>query len=287
MVVARKATERDFDSVYALLKGLNPIISKERWQSIFLNNWRSEEDHVGYLLEDEGRAVGFLGYLFSKRTINGRSEKFCNMTSWHVEEKYRSNSLMLLYPLLNMPGYTVTNFTAASGDLRRVLKRLGLQVLDDRSVVIYPALVWNRTSGQDAELVFDKSELEARLSGKELEVFRDHSAFDCMHVLIRSDREDCYVILAETSRRGLPILSIQYISDADAFVRCINSVLLRLLWKCGRLFLQVDKRMLKGRFIPNCKITNSGCERLYRSATVSKEDVDNLYSELFLLGIYT
>ena len=288
MAIVRKATQRDFDGVYSLLSKLIliPSIRKEQWQKLFLNHWRSDEDYVGYLLEEEGCIVGFLGYLFSKRTINGRIEKFCNMTSWAVEEKYRAKSLGLFYPLLHLSKCTLTNFTAASNEVNKILKRLGMQVLDNESVLIYPIPSF-RDSKEKTELVYDKSEIEACLIGKDIEIFKDHLSFDCQHVLIRSGANNCYLIMAEVFRRRIPILSIQYISNPDVFKRCVNRILFKLLMRYGKIFLQVDRRLLRGRVIPNSKIIPWGCEKLYRSETVEKEDVDNLYSELFLLGIYT
>jgi len=43
--------------------------------------------------------------LYSERLVEGRLERFCNLTSWCVLPDYRSRSISLLTALLRQHGY--------------------------------------------------------------------------------------------------------------------------------------------------------------------------------------
>src|SRR5882672_8108148 len=101
-VTIERATSIDFDRVYPLLLDFNNSrIAQDKWRQIFNTNWNSPENYCGLLLLQGGRVEGYLGLLFSARMIKGRTEKFCNMTSWIVREGCRSQSL-LLFELLKL-----------------------------------------------------------------------------------------------------------------------------------------------------------------------------------------
>ena len=79
MAIVRKAVLQDFQKAYPLfVKFNNPRLSKNDWQQLFVDHWRSNEGYFGYVLEDKERIVGFLGLMFSRRVINVKEEKFCN-----------------------------------------------------------------------------------------------------------------------------------------------------------------------------------------------------------------
>ena len=86
--------------------------------------WQTTEDFCGYLLLKDGDIKGYLGLIFSRRILNDKVEKFCNMTSWVVNEDCRSQSLPMLLELLKLKDYTLTNFTA-SPTVATILGKLG------------------------------------------------------------------------------------------------------------------------------------------------------------------
>lgn len=102
-----KARIADFERVYPLLQDFGiSRITKDHWRRLFTRNWDSPEDYCGYLLDQDGEVKGFLGLLFSERTINGRLEKFCNMTSWMVKQESRGHSLQLFLEALKLKDCT-------------------------------------------------------------------------------------------------------------------------------------------------------------------------------------
>src|SRR5262245_64825043 len=87
MMVVEKGTPAMFDDVYPLLSELDGSYSREKWREIFDYQWESDEGYVGYALVDGRKVVGFNGAIFSRRIIDGREARVCNLTSWIVDRK--------------------------------------------------------------------------------------------------------------------------------------------------------------------------------------------------------
>ena len=137
MPTIRKAIPDDFEYVYPLFKGFQePRPSREEFQQLFIPHWGSDESYVGFILEENGEAVGYLGTLFSLRDINGRKEKFCNLCTWIVKEEYRSEGLPLLFQVLRMKDVTVTNFTG--NRVAAILGKFDFKVLDKTLKILLP-----------------------------------------------------------------------------------------------------------------------------------------------------
>jgi len=45
--------------------------------------------------------------IFSRRRIDNKIEKFCNLTSWYVHEDYRNRAFAMIIPLHSMKDYTI------------------------------------------------------------------------------------------------------------------------------------------------------------------------------------
>src|SRR5262245_13773600 len=140
MFTISKAVSKDFDRVYPLFHSFGgPPISKDNWKKIFVSPWQTGEDFCGYLLLRDGKIEGYLGLIFSQRILNGQIEKFCNMTSWVVNEGCRGQSISMLLELLKLKDYTLTNFTA-SPTVARILSKLGFTefAVDQRVLLPMP-----------------------------------------------------------------------------------------------------------------------------------------------------
>ena len=83
MVTLEKVTVDSFEKVFPLFEDSSElIIPKKYFQRLFTKYWDEQEDCLGYMLVNEDKVVGYLGYIFSKRMCNNKSYKFCNLTSW-------------------------------------------------------------------------------------------------------------------------------------------------------------------------------------------------------------
>ncbi len=140
MITVQNATPAMFEDVHALLRRFhNHAMSKEDWRRmLFQYPWPAEDDNRGHVLLDGARVVGFLGALLSTREIDGRKERFCNLSSWIVLEAYRARSLSLLAPILRLEDHTIVCATP-SPTAHRLFVRTGHKVLEDRVLLLPPS----------------------------------------------------------------------------------------------------------------------------------------------------
>src|SRR6476469_5479047 len=223
MFTIKKAVSEDFERVYPLLRSFgNSSISKDDWKGIFDSPWKTTEDFCGYLLLKDGNVKGYLGLIFSRRTLDDKTEKLCNMTSWIVDEDSRSTSLLLLLELLKLKDYTLTNFTA-SPTVATILKKLGFKEfhVDQRVLLPIPQFA---LPGRRNRCDFDLQVIRTKLGGNDLTIFDDHQGLKCLHLLLESDNSYCYVVLKQTKRKNLPFAKVHYLSNVNVFHQSMESL---------------------------------------------------------------
>src|SRR6185295_4394220 len=197
MFTITKAVSEDFERVYPLFQGFEDSpIAKDDWKKIFVLPWQTEEDFCGYLLQKDGEIKGYLKVIFSRRILQGKTEKFGNMTSWIVTEDCRGQSILLLLELLKLKDYTLTNFTA-SETVAAILRKLGFEEfsVDQRVLLPVPAF---RLPRRDSFCDFDEQVIRKTLTRADLKIFEDHQQLNCRHLLLHSADGDCYLVLKKT-----------------------------------------------------------------------------------------
>jgi hypothetical protein len=284
MAILKKALAEDFKDVYPLLLEFNnPRLAREDWKEIFTNHWGKQQDYFGYMLVNNDKVVGFLALIFSARLINDKIQKFCNIGSWIVKKEYRSETALLILPVLKLKEYTLTVSTP-SKEVYLMLKKLGFKDLETHINIILPLPSLVRLS-ENCLVEFDKNAIKGYLSQGDLKIYRDHLKFETIHMLLRSGDENCYVVLNKTKKRFFPFARIHYISNLELFLKYIGHIKARV---CLRL--RVCGLLISQWYLKNCK--PSGLIRirrpqptLFKSDSVEKDDIDTLYSEQFLLNM--
>jgi len=289
MTVVEKVTPAMFDDVYPLLSELDETYSREKWRKIFDYQWESDEGYVGYALVDDRKVVGFNGAIFSRRIIDGREARICNLTSWIVKEQYRTESMRLVFPVLKLKGYTVTNLTM-NERAWEITRRLGFENLDTTVRILFPVPGLSATSKEEAPvIVSDRSRIAEMLDPVNLKIFRDHLHYNCGHLVIQDRYGYSYIIYTRKSYRkynfDISYAHIHYISDRSAFLRRINKIKLYFLKSRKYFFLAIDERLIGNATIPYSKVYQLKVPRMYKSEVLSRDQIDNLYSELVVLGL--
>ena len=83
----------------SFLKKQNFLSASEALSIIEINFLKQQP--IGYILiENDKNIVGFLGTIFSKRTINEISVEHCYLHSWVVFERFRLQAFKLILPIL-------------------------------------------------------------------------------------------------------------------------------------------------------------------------------------------
>jgi len=284
MVTVKKATVKDVDKLLPLLFELDSIKqTHEEWEKLFKLHWDDSQNYFGYVMYDGDTAVGFLGLLFSRRTVKDQINHFCNISSWIVKKEYRRQSLHLLLPVLELDNHTITVLTCNAGTYF-ITKKLGFIDLELGQRVILP-LPFLPKSKPSTSIIFDHSEIEKQLKGEMLKIYHDHRNLNCFHILICGPKEICYLVGARTIKKNIPLAHIHYISDHQVFSSHISAVSGRLCWQIKVIGLLVDERLLQRETIfPSIHFSLTH-PRVYKSNTLKSSDIDLLYSEYQILNL--
>jgi hypothetical protein len=284
MATVKKVLKEDFELVYPLFEQLNHSrANQDCWKQLFINHWNLQEDYFGYILVEGERAVGFLGLIFSSMPVNHEKQRFCNFTSWVVHKDYRSESIKLLLPVLNLKEYTLTSLTM-SADTYFIFKKLGFSDLEDK-VVIIPPLPKPSGFSKKNKISVNSPTISRSLDETNLKIYQDHSHLNAHHILVQTEQGQCLIIATRPIKKNLPFAHLHYISDLNIFLECIDKIRMFVCLRLKVVALIVDKRYLRKNKIPQSWEYPLPRPRMYRSKHLKKDDITTLYSELIFLNL--
>jgi hypothetical protein len=253
------------------------------WQNLLNPPWPIAESHRGFALMDKGRAVGFIGTVFSRRVIDGRIEKFCNVTL----EDYRHESMALIKPLLGLKDYTITNLTPTP-PVHALFTRLGFQELDQTLHILLPIPSLNRPRSacpSRYRMLTRPEDIAGLLNAPDAAIFRDHQLKHCRHLLIAGQNDYCYVVFTRTRGRRHSFSLVHYLSDPSIFFGNLNRAKLTMDLMSKTPFIMLMDRYVNGLRLGFVRTTAIRHPALFKSSTLKREQIDTLYSELILLNL--
>jgi hypothetical protein len=285
-----KTVPGDFEDIYPLLLRFNnPHITKQQWQNLFIDHWNLKKGYCGYKMRHGEETVGFIAYILSRKFIRQRWEPFCNISSWIVKPEFRSNSIDLLYPLLELKDHTIISFTPTPGAYKVETKLFKLKVLDGAEVIlpVLPKLPLGRkkklkilTRNRHAD-----DAILQHLTEEEKRIFQDHAAFDSTHVVVLAEQGTLYLILRRVYKRHMPFVKLYYVNHLPLFQNNLEELRFRLPLAVKTCGIVVDSRFLSDKQVPLKKTKSFYLPMLYKSDRLQPHEVDYLYSEFFLLGL--
>lgn len=239
--------------------------------------WKVDAPNRGFMLRDEQTLVGVHLAFYSERLIAGKIERFCNLGMWCVLPEYRYHSIRLLKALLAQEGYHFTSFSPGEKVLS-INTRFHFRYLDTSAALI-PHLPWPVVPGP-TKISADPDVIEGRLTGSELELYRDHvQAPAARHLVVTRHEHSCYVMYREMRRKGVPIVAvILHVSNPSLFHRAIIPLTRYLLLHHRLLATMAELRIVGQRPILSLRL--SSWPKMYRSASLEAGQIDDLYSEL-------
>jgi hypothetical protein len=258
---------------------LSATRSAPEWEAGLRRQWAGTLPNYGFVLRDERRIVGGIGAYYADRQIRGRTERFCNITSWCVLDAYRAQSMRLGMALLQQPGIHFTNFspTPVVSSSLRFLKFKPL----DEAVILAPNLPAFATG---LELHCGAATIEASLDEAQLAIYRDHAKLPWLeHVIVGKPGNWCHIIYKRHRYRGLPAARVIYANDRESLSGAWRRFAAHLLAR-GIITAQADRRLL-GVLPPLAVVRNGYTAKLYLSPTLQPEDIDYLYSESVALDL--
>jgi hypothetical protein len=272
-----------FEDIYPLLVQLrNGAMSKADWRwLLFEYPWAASQPR-GWALYADGKAVGFIGAVFSARPLLGRVEKFCNPSSWIVLEGHRYASALLLKPILALKDHTVLSLSL-SPDAYKVSLALGLRPLESEQLVLppipRPAEAIRALRGSFS---LAPEEIRAELAGVERTMHEDMGSSPvARRVLLRRGDRQCYLVATLCRKWGVPYADVHYVGNREFFWehRILAQAALVLAMGIAGLTVAIDRRFLVGRAPPLSQ--RMKVMRLYRPAhdDITPMMIDGLYSE--------
>ena len=259
---------------------LNSRIPAEAWAASVESPWGVDRPNAGFMLLQEDTVVGVHLALYSERIIDGRLERFCNLGAWSVLPEHRFHSLRLLRALLRQEGYHFTDFSPSE----RVIAlnaRLGFRSLNATTVLI-PNLPWPSWPGRST-ISSDPSVLERTLTGRDLQLYRDHATTPAArHLVLIAGDAWCYVAFRKNRRAKLPVVSLLlHVSHPELFRRLARPLARHLLVHHRVLMMAAEDRVV--RYQPRLSFEQRSRPRMFRSPHLEPAQIDYFYSELFTL----
>lgn len=289
-MIVREAKYNDFEKVYPLLHKLNSTtLSKKDWSNIFVNNFATDEDFCGFVIEDNEQIHGFFGTIFSKRIINGKEYKFCNTTSWIVEEEYRAKSLVLLIKIHKLQNYIFTNFTP-SETVYPILKKFDYKDIDNTKFLLKPKPVFS----SKVKIITNK--FEVFLNEKDLKIYELHKKFNLGFFIVKKNTDYCFVVYRNKKycpaklkkitkgKINLQLAEIEYVSNKQLFLENLREILFKISIKNKIIAFAIYKKHLPTDIIKMAKKYKTQRKFVYRGNLPATE-IDVLFSEIIILDL--
>ena len=243
---------------------------------IMAGPWKVDAPNHGFMLHDGQRIVGAHTAFYSERLVAGRVERFCDLGTWYVLPEFRSHSIRLIKALLAQDGYHFTALTPGH-KVVSIHTQLGFHPLDTSAALI-PNLPWPTPPGRTT-ISTDPDVIESTLAGTELELYRDHAqALAARHLVLLRGPDSCYVMYRETRIKAVPVAVIVHVSNPQLFHQAIVALTRHLLVRHRLLATLAELRIIGHRPPLSFKVTS--WPKMYRSASLEPDQIDDLYSEL-------
>jgi hypothetical protein len=266
---------------------LNKNLHRERspaaWAEAFQQDWCSTKPNNGFLIRHEGRIVGGIGAIYAERLVRGRTERFCNITSWCVLDSFRAQSMRLAMAVTEQPGFHFTDLTPTEL-VSRTLQFLKFKPMNERQA-IWPNLPWPFAGFAGVRVVTDPEQIGRLLAPNDAKAYRDHCHLPWLaHVAVGRTGAWCYVVWKRTRLKGITGASILALSNPELFLRYRPALSSHLLLRRGLSYTRVESRLLPR--LPALCIELSGYRnKVFNSDTLTAADMSNLYSELVALDL--
>ena len=286
---------------------------KEKFPLLFQTHWPCSIDFCGVMIQDENKVIAYLGLIFSDRIIQGKSEVFANLTTLIIDSDYRGQKLThrIVQYLQSLGDYSLTAITPIPS-LYSMYKSNGFRDLQDNRVVFWKGLFGKPVV--ESLLLTNLDEIEKKLTGESLRIFKDHKNFNCDIWLFSKGNQSAMVILKNLKGQRRKFITNRWIGYLDWALRkflrldffskpmickeihyCDNypflmtelEVFLNLAFPVSQVVAICAKKeqVLKGR--PSYSFTSEffHSRQMFFSKTVSNLDYDGLYSELFVMDM--
>lgn len=266
-----------------LTENLHRERSAAAWAEAFQQSWCPTKPNNGFLLRHEGRIVGGIGAIYAERPVRGRTERFCNITSWCVLDAFRAQSMRLAMAVTEQPGFHFTDLTPTEL-VSRTLQFLKFKPMNERHA-LWPNLPWPFARFAGVRVVTDPEQIGRLLAADDAKAHRDHRHLPWLrHVAVGRPEAWCYVVWKHTRLKQVTGAMILAVGDPERFLDYRWALGSHLLLRHGLPYTRVESRLLLR--LPRFSFELSGYRnKVFKSDTLTASDMSNLYSELVALDL--
>lgn len=261
------------------LKKQNFLSASEALSIIEINFLKQQP--IGYILiENDKNIVGFLGTIFSKRTINEISVEHCYLHSWVVFERFRLQAFKLILPILEKNIFISTYSPIKS--LEGLYKKFDFEESHFYSKLILMLPFFNFRKKQIT--LSKKTDIfQECLLSQEKKIFNDHNFtnIDKMIIYFNGNKNDniFFIVKKRKKFRFIPILEIIYISDFEKFKYYEKDINLKLVKEFKTILFKINYSKNNEIFSKNYFFTRRIKKKVYYLNKPKNFNFDVLYSE--------
>ena len=186
----------------------------------------------GYALFADDRVVGVLLQIFS-RSGEAADNVRCNLSSWCVDEKYRSYAPLLHLTAVKRKEATYLNISPAA-HTRQVIEAFGFRRFSNGQIVFAPFLSAPQGNVRVRAFAADSPDA-ALLSQSERRLLADHAAMGCRALICVADGAAYPFVFQDRTilRRLIPCPQLVYCRGMDEFIRFAGPIGRYLLFRTG------------------------------------------------------
>jgi len=272
----------DIEQLCAFLhRGFGTRIPVAAWRLLFDYKWLEEKPNLGFLLVAGNEILGFIGTVYARRLIQGKTVLVCNLSSFYVQPDYRGWSFALLEHALRDESVCYTSLTP-SRTVVHMCEAMGFSYIERNKIILPPLLNATTLRGPSPRIIFDPEQVRALLDGEQRQIFDDHAPYDCLQLVLQSGAERAYLVVKRRKIRRLPVSDLVYCSAPSLVARHLERVKLAVIWRQRSVALTAEAGLF-GALRPLGVVIRR--PRLFRSSILQAHEFDKLYSELILLPV--
>ena len=243
-VRCREISDADIDAIADLLTRGFVHRSREYWMQGLRRQAAREVPQgyprFGYLLDNDGIAVGVLLLLYTSRTVGGEAMVRCNLSSWYVDPAFR-NYAPLLTTVAQRKKEVNLNISPATWTWP-IIEAQGFNCYCSGLFFSIPALS-RVEAGTTVEIVSPETRTIEGLPDTDVKLLTGHARYGCLSLVCRTTGGAFpFILMPLRVRRGWiapPAMQLIYCRDVAEYVRCAGQIG-RLLIRRGKFSVILD-----------------------------------------------
>jgi hypothetical protein len=242
----REIADADIDAVAELLTRGFVGRSREYWLQGLRRQAAREVPNgyprFGYMLDNDGSAVGVLLLLYSSRMSGRETTIHCNLSSWYVDPAFRNYAPLLTKIAQKNKEVTYLNISPATWTWP-IIETQGFNSYCSGLFFSIPALSRVKPGTTIETISPDTRSIEG-LSEAEVELLTRHARYGCLSLVCRTANGGPFpfILLPMRIRRGWiapPAMQLVYCRDIACFVECAGTIG-RTLIRHGKISVILD-----------------------------------------------